>query len=72
MQSPMGPMGLVQGTLIYVGTRVMGLLDYMNDAFGISPIFSGFLICMVGVLCGIMSIVLLTVLSTPTSHTKRD
>ncbi len=72
MQSPMGPMGLVQGILIYIGTRVMGSLDFVNEAFGISPIFSGVLICMFGVFCGIMSVILLTVLSAPRGHTKRD
>jgi len=72
MQSPMGPMGLMQGTLIFVGTRAMGSLDYMNEKFGISPIVSGVIICAFGVFCGMMSIVLLTVLSTPSSHSKRD
>lgn len=72
MQSPMGPMGLMQGSLIYLGTRAMGILDYMNETFGISPILSGVLICMFGVFCGMMSIILLTVLSTPKSHIKRD
>jgi len=72
MNSPMGPMGLLQGTLIYVGTRAMGLLEDMNEKFGISPIISGLIICMFGVFCGMMSIILLTVLSTPTSHDKND
>ena len=68
----MGPMGLLQGTLIFVGTRVMGLLEDMHDKFGISPIVSGLIICMFGVFCGMVSIILLTVLSTPKSHDKID
>jgi len=72
MNSPMGPMGLMQGTLIYVGTRAMGVLEYMHDKLGISPIVSGVIICMGGVFCGMISIILLTVLSTPTSPEKVD
>jgi len=72
MNSPMGPTGLLQGTLIFVGTRAMGLLEDMHEKFGISPIVSGLIICMFGVFCGMVSIILLTVLSTPKSHDKID
>ena len=72
INSPMGPMGLLQGTLIFAGTRAMGTLEYMNDAFGISPLLSGVIICMAGVFCGMISIILLTILSTPGSPEKID
>jgi len=72
MNSPMGPMGLLQGSLIFVGTRAMGLLEYMDERFGISPIISGLIILMVGVFCGIISVILLAVLSTPKSVEKND
>jgi len=72
INSPMGPMGLLQGTLVFVGTRAMGLLEDMHERFGISPIVSGVIISIVGVFCGMISIVLLTVLSTPKSSEKID
>ena len=65
MNSPMGPMGLLQGFLIFVGTRAIGLLEDIQNQFGIPPIVSGVIICFVGVFCGMISIILLTVLSTP-------
>lgn len=72
MNSPMGPMGVLQGTLIFVGTRVVGLLEDIETKFGISPIISGLIICMVGVFCGMISIILLTVFATPKSSEKSD
>lgn len=68
MNSPMGPMGLLQGTMIFIGTRAMGLLEDVHQRFGISPIFSGLIICSVGVFFGMISIILLAVLSTPKSE----
>ena len=72
MNSPMGPMGLLQGTLIFFGTRAMGLLEDMNEKYGISPIFSALVISVAGVFCGMISIILLTVLSTPKNPEKYD
>ena len=61
----MGPMGLLQGTLIFIGMRAMGLLEYLKDDYGISPLVSGVVICMLGVVGGMISIIMLTLLSTP-------
>ena len=61
----MGPMGLLQGTLIFLGTNAMGILDYLQEHYGISPIFSAVVICMCGVFGGMISIILLTIFSTP-------
>mmetsp|Transcript_7825 Transcript_7825/g.16789 ORF Transcript_7825/g.16789 Transcript_7825/m.16789 type:complete len:253 (+) Transcript_7825:123-881(+) len=72
MNSPMGPMGLLQGALIFVGTRAMGLLDDLHENYGIPPIFTGVIICIVGVCCGMISIILLTVLSIPRGGEKND
>jgi len=71
MNSPMGPMGLLQGTLIFFGTRAMGFLEDLHENYGISPIFTGVIICMVGVCCGMISIILLTVLATPRSSAEK-
>lgn len=72
MNSPMGPMGFLQGTLIFIGTRAVGFLEDIEANFGISPIISGVLICMVGVFCGIISIILLTFIAMPKSFEKID
>jgi hypothetical protein len=61
----MGPMGMLQGAMIYAGTSVMGFLDTLKDKYGIPPIFAGVGLCMLGVFGGMISIVLLTILSTP-------
>lgn len=72
MNSPMGPMGLLQGALIFVGTRAMGLLEDLHENYGIPPIFSAVLVCMVLVGCGMISVILLTVLSIPRGNEKND
>ena len=61
----MGPMGLLQGTLIFAGTRAMGILEYLQESYGISPLISGVVICMLGVFGGMISIIMLTIFSTP-------
>ena len=61
----MGPMGLLQGALIFIGTRAMGFLEYLKEDYGVSPLISGVIICMLGVVGGMISILLLVVLSTP-------
>ena len=43
----------------------MGILDYLQERYGISPIFSAVVICMCGVFGGMISIILLTIFSTP-------
>mmetsp|Transcript_16535 Transcript_16535/g.18244 ORF Transcript_16535/g.18244 Transcript_16535/m.18244 type:complete len:235 (+) Transcript_16535:103-807(+) len=65
LNSPMGPMGLLQGTLIFAGTRAMGILEYLQESYGISPLISGVVICMLGVFGGMISIIMLTIFSTP-------
>lgn len=66
--SPMGPMGLMQGTLIYVGVRVMSFLEHLQGSYGISPIVVGMVVCLLGGFGGMILLVLLTVLSTPTKE----
>lgn len=66
----MGPMGLLQGTLVFTGTRLMGFLQWLQDTYGISPIVAGIVVCGLGIFGGMLSIVLLTILTTP--KPKRD
>ena len=68
--SPMGPMGLLQGTLVYSGTKLMGFLDWLQETYGISPVLAGMVASGMGIFGGIISIILLTILTTP--KTKRD
>jgi hypothetical protein len=63
--SPMGPMGLLQGTLIYTGTRLMGFLQWIQDNYGMSPMVAGVVVCGLGIFGGMVSIILLTILTTP-------
>ncbi|KAG7366145.1 thioredoxin [Nitzschia inconspicua] len=65
VSSPMGPMGILQGALIFVGMTIMGFLDILQTRFGIHPILAGLGICVIGIVGGMISIVLLTILSTP-------
>lgn len=72
LNSPMGPKGMLQGSLIFVGTRIMGLLEDIDTKFGISPMISAVIICMFGVCCGMISVILLAVISTPKGPEKKD
>lgn len=72
MNSPMGPMGLLQGALIFVGIRAMGVLEIVQEHYGVSPLVSGVIICTGVVTCGMISIILLTVLSIPRDGEKND
>lgn len=64
LNSAMGPMGQLQGILIFVGTNAMGVLDSIQDSYGISPIISAVILCIIGVFGGMISIILLTLFST--------
>jgi hypothetical protein len=61
----MGPMGMLQGTLIYLGTNLMGLFEWIQQQYGISPAMTGIFLIFFMVFGGMISIVLLTVLFTP-------
>jgi protein disulfide-isomerase-like protein len=63
--SPMGPMGMLQDALIYIGTSIMWFLEMVEVAYGIPRILTGAGLCMVGIFGGMISIVLLTILWTP-------
>jgi hypothetical protein len=65
MISPMGPMGILQGTLIYFGTGIVGFFELLQTKYSIPPIVAGVIFCMIGVVGGLTLIVLLTILSTP-------
>jgi hypothetical protein len=58
-------MGLLQGSFIYVGTSIMNFFEGVQGNYGISPILAGMIICGLGIFGGMVSIVLMTILTTP-------
>ena len=65
----MGPLGMLQAALIYSGAKLMDLFAWLKAAYGISPIFAGIFLCGMCVFGGLVSIVLFTILTTPSgSH----
>jgi len=65
LASPMGPMGLLQGTLVYIGTRLVGMLEWVQASSGVSPVLAAVIICGLGIFGGMVSIVLITILTAP-------
>ena len=65
LASPMGPMGLLQGTLVYIGTRLVGMLEWVQASSGVSPVLAAVFICGLGIFGGMVSIVLITILTAP-------
>lgn len=63
--SPYGPMGLLQGTLIYMGSQVMDFFESIQNTYGISPLIAGVVMCGLGMFLGLCSIILLAILTTP-------
>uniref|UniRef100_A0A7R9ZQU5 Thioredoxin domain-containing protein n=1 Tax=Craspedostauros australis TaxID=1486917 RepID=A0A7R9ZQU5_9STRA len=47
--SPMGPIGLLQGLMIYSGSVAMDTVRSYKDSFNLSPFMMGMLICGAGV-----------------------
>jgi hypothetical protein len=61
----MGPMGLLQGTLIFVGANSLAFLEQIKTDYGISPLVAGVGLSMVAVFGGMISVIMLAILSTP-------
>jgi Na+/H+ antiporter NhaC len=61
----MGPLGLLQGTLIYTGTRLMNIFLWIQESYGIPPLVAGMVVCGLAIFGGMISIVFLTILTTP-------
>lgn len=61
----MGPMGLLQGGLVFMGTTVVDLFQSFNERFGVSPILTGFILCFVGVGVGLFSILVFVLITAP-------
>lgn len=61
----MGPMGLAQGTLIYLGTSCVGLLEWFQVNYGISPVVAGVGLSMAVIFGFMVSVIFLAIVSTP-------
>jgi hypothetical protein len=66
----MGPKGLLQGLLILGGGMIMDFFEWIQDSYGISPVFAGILLCGVAVFCGMFSILAFVILASLPFHPK--
>jgi hypothetical protein len=60
----MGPMGLLQGTMMYIGALVMNIFELIQNA-GVPPLVAGIVLSFVAVVGGMISVVLLAIMTTP-------
>jgi thiol-disulfide isomerase/thioredoxin len=63
--SPMGPLGLSQGLLMVASLKVADLFEWLQDTFGLSPLFAGTLLFGLTFLGCFCAIVLLVIFATP-------
>jgi hypothetical protein len=70
--SPMGPLGLLQGAFVYCGAKLSDVFGWLNTAYGISPILASMALCGVAIFGGLVSIVLFTILTTPSDYSSHD
>lgn len=60
----MGPMGMLQGTLIYMGAQAVNLLESVQD-YGIPPLLAGVVLSFVAVVGGMTSVIIFAIITTP-------
>ena len=60
----MGPMGQLQGSLMYIGSVIMGVFEGIQDS-GVPPLVAGIALSFVAVVGGMFSVVILAILTTP-------
>mmetsp|Transcript_1834 Transcript_1834/g.2579 ORF Transcript_1834/g.2579 Transcript_1834/m.2579 type:complete len:239 (+) Transcript_1834:123-839(+) len=63
--SPLGPVGLAQGTLIQSGFALSDMFLWLQDSFGLSPIFAGMVLFGSGFVGCFIMIVTLAIALTP-------
>jgi len=69
--SPMGPLGLAQGSMIATGTKVADAFEYLQDALDLSPMMAGALL-LGGTFIGcFVTIVFWAVVLTPAGPKKQ-
>ena len=70
--SPMGPLGRLQGLLVWAGVTMMNLFSWVQSISGLSPLLTGCLLCGLAVFGGMFSMILLVVVFTPGDKPHRD
>jgi protein disulfide-isomerase-like protein len=63
--SPMGPLGVSQGLLMVAGIKVADLFEWVQQTFGLSPLFAGVLLFGLVFLGCFCTIVILIIFVTP-------
>ena len=66
----MGPMGMLQGSLVQIGASLMRFFKWIEEAFGVSSIIAGMILCSMGVTVGLFCILVFAFLTAP--KIKRD
>jgi len=61
----MGPLGRLQGFLIWAGMSLMRFFNWLRDMTGLSPLLVGCLCAAVAVFGGIFTMIILVVAVTP-------
>lgn len=63
--SPMGPLGRLQGFLIWAGVTLMSFFSWAQNTTGLSPILVGCLLCVFAVFGGMAIMIILVIALTP-------
>lgn len=61
----MGPMGILQGSLVFMGSWLMGFFKRLQTSYNVSPIVAGMILCGVGVTMGLLSVIFFAIMTTP-------
>lgn len=63
--SPMGPMGMLQGWLVVLGSWLVGFFKRLQTSYNVSPIVAGVILCGMGVTMGLLSVIFFAIMTTP-------
>jgi hypothetical protein len=58
-------MGLLQASLVFMGSWLMGFFTRLQTSYNVSPIVAGMLLCGMGVTMGLMSVIFFAIMTTP-------
>eukprot|EP00980_Cylindrotheca_fusiformis_P024174 scaffold11589_cov117-Cylindrotheca_fusiformis.AAC.8 len=61
----MGPIGQLQQVCITLGVFVLDTFETIQSKYGISPILTGLALSALGIVGGMISIILLAIITTP-------
>lgn len=61
----MGPIGKLQGLLIWAGMAILGMFNWVQNVSGLSPLLAGCLLCGIAVASGMVSMFCIVIALTP-------